>query len=209
MATCQRCRQPIRNSSSSSLNQSSFDLLASHLPDSGYYNNTQNASSAAQFARLPPSLQAAYGVPARPASPMLRRNVAGQPPHPTESFVMLTESQVRPSPSSDSSATGGSSPDQDKSLVSSHLRHSENIYNLLSSKTEIDHPLCSDCADLLQDAMTKQLEEVKKERERYLAFEKQVAGLKYDPEEAVNLQKEIEQVKSRETGDSHAVLITF
>jgi len=57
--------------------------------------------------------------------------------------------------------------------------------------------------------MTKQLEEVKKERERYLAFEKQVAGLKYDPEEAVNLQKEIEQVKSRETGDSHAVLITF
>ena len=178
MSTCQRCKQPCRPPAT--LNTSHYDLLASHLsPES-----TRGPYPTSQLARLPPSLQAAYGVsPARPASPLSRRSNA-----PTDSFVVLTESQVQPTPS-------GSQHEKNDSL-SHHLEVSQKIYNLLSNHTEVDHPLCTDCAELLQEAMTKQLEQVKKERERYLSYEKELGQVKEDPGEAERLQEEIEQVRA-------------
>lgn len=176
MSTCQRCKQPCRLNQT--LNTSHYDLLASHLsPES-----TRAPYPSSQLARLPPSLQAAYGIsPARPASPLSRRSNA-----PTDSFVVLTESQVQP----------GSSGSQEKdNSLSHHLEVSQKIYNLLSNHTEVDHPLCTDCAELLQEAMTKQLEQVKKERERYLSYEKDLGQTKEDPGEAERLQGKIEKVR--------------
>lgn len=46
--------------------------------------------------------------------------------------------------------------------------------NLISSRTDVDHPLCAECTHLLLTSLTRQLDETKKERDGYIAFEKEV-----------------------------------
>lgn len=60
------------------------------------------------------------------------------------------------------------------SPLSHHLRSTQRLFNLLSSRTELDHPLCAECTDILLTNLTRQLEETKKERDGYIAFEKDV-----------------------------------
>jgi beclin 1 len=45
---------------------------------------------------------------------------------------------------------------------------------LLSSRTPIDHPLCTECTTLLQSELQKELEELSRERDAYIAFERGV-----------------------------------
>lgn len=48
------------------------------------------------------------------------------------------------------------------------------MLNLISSRTDIDHPLCAECTHILLSSLTRQLDETKKERDGYIAFEKEV-----------------------------------
>lgn len=45
---------------------------------------------------------------------------------------------------------------------------------MLSSRTELDHPLCADCTSTLLENLERRLEETKRERDGYLAFERDV-----------------------------------
>ncbi|EIN11677.1 autophagy protein 6 [Punctularia strigosozonata HHB-11173 SS5] len=58
--------------------------------------------------------------------------------------------------------------------MSHHLQSSLRLFNLMSSRTDIDHPLCAECTHILLTNLERQLEETKKERDGYLAFEKEV-----------------------------------
>ncbi|KAK4054376.1 Vacuolar protein sorting-associated protein atg6 [Microbotryomycetes sp. JL221] len=111
-------------------------------------------------------------------------------------------------------ALSSSSQQQHASFVNNHedLDHSiaaplipriaqlSNLYQLLSSKSSIDHPLCTECIEQLLTIMAKQLDEGKKERERLLAFEKDFAKRKDEglvqTKEA--LMKEIAKYKKAE-----------
>ena len=115
---------------------------------------------------------------------------------PNESFVLLQDSVVRniPSPiSSPPSAKKASlksrninstpvdtpsptqiEPDTNPSPLSHHLRSTARLFNLLSSRTEIDHPLCAECTQILLTTLQRQLDETKKERDGYIAFDKEV-----------------------------------
>jgi beclin 1 len=54
------------------------------------------------------------------------------------------------------------------------LESTARLFKLLSSRTELDHPLCAECTHLLISTLSKQLEEIKKERDGYLAFEREI-----------------------------------
>ena len=47
-----------------------------------------------------------------------------------------------------------------------------NLHAILSSQTPVSHPLCTECTALLQAELQRQLEELTRERDAYLAFEK-------------------------------------
>ncbi|QRV94115.1 autophagy protein APG6 [Ceratobasidium sp. AG-Ba] len=57
---------------------------------------------------------------------------------------------------------------------SHHLAQTLKLHTLLSNRTDLDHPLCSECTSVLIDALTKQLEETKRERDGYIAFERDI-----------------------------------
>lgn len=204
-ASCSRCKVPMRLLDSGSLGQSQFDMLSSlagelqhqHASSSSASGNSNNNRDRANspLSRLPPSVQSAYTHPARALSPqpmIQKSNYAKSDKSPASSFIVLSQSQTSSDPHHPSS---GPSPAELK------LARSAALYNMLNTASTIDHPLCVECADALQDAMNNQLEAVKAERQRYLAFEKDViAHEKADPQEIERLQKQLEALtKDEET----------
>jgi beclin 1 len=85
--------------------------------------------------------------------------------------------------------------------ISNHLRSTIRLFNLLSTRTDIDHPLCAECTHILLSTLQRQLDETKKERDGYIAFEKEVRkekerdGQGMSREEA---EKKIEKLKVEE-----------
>lgn len=47
----------------------------------------------------------------------------------------------------------------------------QNLHNLISSKTPLSHPICVECITLFQSELQKELDELQKERDAYIAFE--------------------------------------
>jgi beclin 1 len=60
----------------------------------------------------------------------------------------------------------------------------ERLLYSLSSSTGIDHPLCSSCASVLQRILQDKLEDVQKERDAYISFEREWQTTKKAEKEA-------------------------
>ncbi len=90
--------------------------------------------------------------------------------------------------------------------LSHHLRSTLRLYSLLSSKTEVDHPLCDECTHLLIKLLNRQLEDMKKERDMYIGAEKELRkGLQKEMTESSKFgsskaesERQIEALKEEE-----------
>ena len=106
--------------------------------------------------------------------------------NPAMSFVMLTESQVVPpsvvkSPEDTNSGgqrqndtldfdgTGG-----EGKAMSQEMDRMAKLFEILSARSDIDHPICVECTELLVDGLQKRLEAATRERDAYVGFLKQV-----------------------------------
>ena len=104
--------------------------------------------------------------------------------NPVESFVVLTESQMLPPPPPPGSGRpngaagrehdGGAPDDDDQSAQSQLLRRSERLFEVLSARTNIDHPICLECSELLVEAYTRRLANATRERDSFVEFLKRV-----------------------------------
>jgi beclin 1 len=66
----------------------------------------------------------------------------------------------------------------------------------MSAKSDIDHPMCQECTDILLESLRRQLDDVSRERDCYIEFLKKVSESKIDPAEEKILRKEIEEVQN-------------
>ncbi|KJA27881.1 hypothetical protein HYPSUDRAFT_130414 [Hypholoma sublateritium FD-334 SS-4] len=145
---------------------------------------------------------------------------------PTESFVLLQDSVIRsippPTPTPYRAKKGSTKNHnnqvQDKiterpnartveedhanpSPLSHHLRSTSRLFNLLSTRTDIDHPLCAECTQVLLTNLQRQLDETKKERDGYIAFEKEVRKERERESQGISkeeAEKKIEKLKQEE-----------
>ncbi|KAJ3054408.1 autophagy protein 6 [Rhizophlyctis rosea] len=144
--------------------------------------------------------------------PMTKRTTV--PIH--DSFVMLSRSQVAVlPPSSQQSIPGGKATqkdDQQKGSLSHRLKIAGKLFDLISGVSDVDHPLCQDCADELVMKLEKRLGELKKEKESYAAYLSQLqseasendgadsaaelAALKEKEQNSLNILKDLEKEKS-------------
>jgi len=119
-------------------------------------------------------------------------------PKSTESFVVLTQSQVtRPTTATTATTpptTSMGSPTKEGD-VSSRLKISAKLFDAISGRSDIDYPVCTECADILLEMMSGKQVEVKKERDGYLEFLK---GLQNEgqvtAEEKAAAERELEEV---------------
>ncbi|KAF9478809.1 beclin 1 protein [Pholiota conissans] len=87
------------------------------------------------------------------------------------------------------------------SPLSHHLRSTTRLFNILSARTEIDHPLCAECTQILLTTLQRKLDETKKERDGYIAFEKEVRKERERESQGLfreEAEKKIEKLKQEE-----------
>jgi beclin 1 len=104
------------------------------------------------------------------------------------SFVMLSNSQVVPpsmvkSPEDtnpknkrqeDLTIMDGT--DDEGKAMSQEMEKVSRLFEILSARSDIDHPICVECTELLVDGLQRRLEAATKERDAYVGFLKQVKG---------------------------------
>ena len=106
---------------------------------------------------------------------------AGLKDNPAMSFVMLTDSQVvQPQPSSDDAEDtfsrinankgNGASNESNRQSFSHQIESTNRLFEILSSRSDIDHPICTECTDLLLSQLQNRLTTATKERDAYIAF---------------------------------------
>lgn len=149
-------------------------------------------------------------------------------PAPNESFVLLQDSVIHnipsslpsnavprpvaspsddvltkdPPPPSSSPVPTQTEPDQpNPTPISHHLRSTMRLFNLLTTRTDIDHPLCAECTQILLSSLQRQLDETRKERDGYIAFEKELRKERERESQDMSrneAEKRIENLKAEE-----------
>lgn len=181
---CQKCRTSLKlDQSLQDLNPAAFDLLVGStgksLPDSP--------------SRLsyPQQRKDLYGsVTSTPQSPISKRSIPaprhgsaeatqeGREPRgaPDMSFIEITQSQIvppQPAPGKSSkpkdSTDEQASKDGDQNL-SHDTEVSQRLFSILSSRSDIDHPVCTECTSMLLSSMNARLTASTKERDAYVGF---------------------------------------
>ncbi|KAL2818143.1 autophagy protein Apg6-domain-containing protein [Aspergillus granulosus] len=190
---CQKCRTPLKlDGSLEPLNPAAFDLLIGStgktLPDypTGtarlsypherrelYDRVSKNASSPAYRRSISAPRQAGGGLTTQPR---FGRGDSGN-----MSFVMLTESQVGP-PQTISRGNGDSpsakrgSPTQsdehglENGSFADQVERTSRLFEVISSRSDIDHPICTECTEMLVEGLQQRLVSATKERDAYITF---------------------------------------
>ncbi|KAL1967185.1 hypothetical protein VTN77DRAFT_3476 [Rasamsonia byssochlamydoides] len=203
---CQKCRTPLKlDGSLESLNPAAFDLLVGSTGKS-LPEHPNNAPS--HRPPYPPQRRDLYDRVSRHAStPVYRRTIppprhasTGSPTHPRlgrgdsggMSFVMLTESQVAPPPMTPgvNGDSGRGAEGEDKSF-SNQVERATRLFEILSARSDIDHPICTECTEMLVEGLQKKLAAATKERDAYISFLKTLNASVPSPEEVEAAEKSL------------------
>ncbi|KAK9589313.1 Vacuolar protein sorting-associated protein atg6 [Aspergillus fumigatus] len=193
---CQKCRTPLKlDGSLEALNPAAFDLLVGSTGRTFPENNTTSST----LPSYPPERRDLYDrVSNHATTPLYRRSIPA--PRPTGSgrsnpprlgrrdsgnmsFVMLTESQVGPPHTSSNnngegqswankrpSGVPNSEREPEEGSFSDQVERSNRLFEIISARSDIDHPICVECTEMLVDGLQKRLVSATKERDAYISF---------------------------------------
>ncbi|KAI9708136.1 MAG: autophagy protein 6 [Chrysothrix sp. TS-e1954] len=217
---CQKCKTPLRldnsleNLSTSALQHLTGAPLALQQPSSPEVPQTPQ-----QAARRERYAQASHNAS---SSPIHKRSTPREPSDPAAmSFVLLSESQITPPPTpTDRRKSSGSrqgTPSKkgkgrssaggrqgapvtggEDNLFSHKALTSDRIFEILSSRSDIDHPICGECSDTILQRMEARLASAAKERDAFAEFLRNLQADQPTDEEAEQTRKELEAVRKQE-----------
>ncbi|KAF9894368.1 autophagy protein 6 [Aspergillus nanangensis] len=224
---CQKCRTPLKlDGSLESLNPAAFDLLVGStgktLPNEGGSSSSRSS--------YPQERRELYDrVSKNTTSPVYRRSIppprhaGGSQNYPPRlgrgdsgnmSFVMLTESQVGP-PASAPGASAQSkrtmnAQDHDRgpeeTSFSDQVERTSRLFEIISSQSDVDHPICIECTEMLVDGLQKRLNDATKERDAYITFLRNINSSVPTTEELEAAENSLkETLKAEETGFAELV----
>ncbi|KAF4125092.1 beclin [Geosmithia morbida] len=223
---CQKCRQPLRlDGSLEDLNPAAYDLIIS---SSSPQTSRRRPSSPASQPLKPSSQQdrsrkALYDEASKQSTnPTFKRNHGMQQPRDsTMSFIYLTESQLghpqSPKMSRTAADTGGSgsknkaskksaSPaeeaDDHQKYRGDEMDRVNRLFEILSSRSDIDHPICVECADMLVEGFQKRLEAASRERD---AYAKHLRQLQADQPSKEDVRQQQEATKKSQRDEELAM----
>lgn len=145
---------------------------------------------------------------------MVTSTKAGLKDNPAMSFVMLTDSHIAPhqtlaNGSRDSQrkrkpgrdVTGGytSADGLSKQTIPYHVESTVRLFEILSSRSDIDHPICAECTELLLSSLQARLASSTKERDAYITFLRDMNHNIPTDEEVANARAELAKAKTAES----------
>ncbi|KAF9990844.1 autophagy protein 6 [Mortierella antarctica] len=93
----------------------------------------------------------------------------------------------------------------DRASKANRLRTTGKLFELMSAKSDIDHPLCHECADMLLASLAKQLHDVSRERDCYIDLLRTINSNVASDAEMKVLEAEIEQIQLDEDSSIQAL----
>ncbi|KAK4066376.1 Autophagy-related protein 6 [Trichoderma simmonsii] len=186
---CQKCRQPLKlDSSLDDLNPAAYDLLVSATSSSQTATKASTPRPSVLQAQEQSRKSLYDKVSQNATAPTFKRYRGGQPRDATMSFIYLTESQVghplSPQqqqkeraiipPRRRGSSTNGAPEDEPQANKGDDLDKINRLFEILSARSDIDHPVCVDCTELLVEGLQKKLDSASKERDAYVQYLKDV-----------------------------------
>lgn len=205
---CQKCRTPVRiDGTVEDLNPASFKILADAAPSLEPKSPDAPRSAAARERR-----QQYDQVSQQAGSPINKRHVStGQREkiRPDMSYIMLSDSQIEPEEPSPTPLSAAKSKPAPKKLTSEDRNEVEPItaeghdqamklFEILSARSDIDHPICSECTELLLDGLHKRQAATIRERDSYVQFLKQAQEDIPTDEEKAKTKRDLEEAQQRE-----------
>ncbi|KAH2941195.1 hypothetical protein KXW45_001038 [Aspergillus fumigatus] len=196
---CQKCRTPLKlDGSLEALNPAAFDLLVGKAPAEFPMEesfNRQNFSgkqhhilyatflSPRKTRSLRPSLQPCYDAsiqkidPSTPAygqrpkqpsqaGPERQRQYVVGPPHTSSNNNGEGQSWANKRPS----GVPNSEREPEEGSFSDQVERSNRLFEIISARSDIDHPICVECTEMLVDGLQKRLVSATKERDAYISF---------------------------------------
>ncbi|RIA80362.1 beclin-1 [Glomus cerebriforme] len=218
--TCQSCKHPLRiDESLADLSSASVDLLLAPLPEENTSTSLISGKTDIKSSEKIDfnDIEEDNGLPLSKRNQRtgsFSKNSSGLSRSPiggisnkesflaSESYVMLPRSQVASHSNNNLSTERGSLDgnvdDRKKADWSYRIKIANRLFDIMSSRSEIEHPMCYECTDMLVDKLKKQLSDASKERDCYIDFLKKVNGSVISDTEKEDLQKEIQEIKSNE-----------
>lgn len=207
---CQKCRTPVQvDRSLEDLNPASFKILADAAPPLVPKASGSPRSAAARERRQQYNEASQHAGP-----PVQKRNVpAEQRTHgkttPDMSYILLSDSQMAndgseglqdtPTKTKASHKKADSSTNADgTTALSDQMTTQLRLFEILSANSEIDHPVCTECTELLLDGLQKRQAGVIRERDAYVQFLKQAQEDVPTDEEKAQTKRELEDAQRRE-----------
>nr|POF25969.1 vacuolar protein sorting-associated protein atg6 [Quercus suber] len=209
---CQKCRTLLKlDGSLESLNPASFQILVDAAPVLAATPPDAPRSAAARERK-----QQYDEVSKHAGSPIHKRlspgsQRSGNSVNPDMSYIMLTESQIAPEASDDVVSTPSKRKDVPRQLktdarndaagselLSQQLDTTLRLFEILSSRSDIDHPICTECTELLLDGLQKRQASVIRERDAYVGFLKQAQEDVPTAEEKAATKRKLENARLRE-----------
>jgi beclin 1 len=126
------------------------------------------------------------------------------------SFVLLTDSQIAPShlplPRTQNAQDAAPSPasgldgaaEDDDATKSYEMERITKLFEILSARSDIDHPVCVECTELLLEELQKKLETTTRERDAYVAFLKEAQSNAPTDEELRAREETLEKARVAE-----------
>ncbi|KAI4183387.1 MAG: hypothetical protein L6R41_005417 [Letrouitia leprolyta] len=172
-----------------------------------YEKSSKDASSPTFKRVIPP---ARHGLGSQPA--VAASTKAGLKDNPAMSFVMLTDSQVVPAQaitngyenprsknnSRKPSANSSKPPDAEPPKLSQQIESTTRLFEILSARSDIDHPICTECTDLLLSQLQSRLSSATKERDAYISFLKSIKTSIPTPSQLQKAQKSLAEARTVE-----------
>jgi beclin 1 len=130
------------------------------------------------------------------------------------SFILLTESQVappiHPSQKDNRRRDAAQQPqppddggvpeedDDDDTSKSYEMERITKLFEILSARSDIDHPVCVECTDLLVEEMQKKLDSASRERDAYVSYLKQIQSSPLTDDELRAQEEALNKARSDE-----------
>ncbi len=126
------------------------------------------------------------------------------------SFVMLTESQVVPPlPTNGVNGKGAgrqnhatitqqARDDDQKQSLSHQVEVKNRLFEIISSRSDIDHPICVECTELLVEGLEKRLASSSRERDAYADFLKKLNAEVRSLDEVKKAEEELKATRKAE-----------
>lgn len=127
------------------------------------------------------------------------------------SFIYLTQSQVAPSSPQQEALPSprraqksrdvtyddeGAVPDTSKAY---EMERMNKLFEILSARSDIDHPVCVECTDMLVEELQRKFESATKERDTYISFLKELQSNQPSDEDLKAQEEALARAKEEES----------